>query len=124
MSTELRKQFIDHMTLNGLATNTIKSYVNSVKKLAKHYNCSPDRLTKDEVEQFFRHLILEEKICPSSCHYYLTGIRYFYKHICRWEEVDRFGLPAKRKPRVLPVALRAGLTKSDKQLSENVVPIC
>lgn len=105
MSTLLRKQFIDHMTFAGLAENTKRSYVNSVKKLVRHYNRSPDTLTREQVELFFQHLVMEEKISLSACHYYLTGIRYFYKHICKWEDVDRFGLPRGRKRMTLPVAL-------------------
>jgi site-specific recombinase XerD len=81
MSTLLRKQFIDHMTFSGLAENTKRSYVNSVKKLAQHYNCSPDILTREQVELFFQHLVMEEKMCLSACHHYLTGIKYFYKHM-------------------------------------------
>jgi site-specific recombinase XerD len=120
MSTLLRKQFIDHMTFSGLAENTKRSYVNSVKKLAQHYNCSPDILTREQVELFFQHLVMEEKMCLSACHHYLTGIKYFYKHICNWEDVDRFGLPAKRRARILPVALSINEVKRLFEVTTNL----
>jgi len=105
MSSPLRDQLVDHMTFNEMAPNTIRSYVTAVKKLAQHYNCSPDLLTKEQVEQFFRHLVMEKKRSLSACQRYLTAIRYFYRNICNWEEVDRFGLPKHKRPTNLPVAL-------------------
>lgn len=53
MSSAIRDQFIDHMTFNGLAANTQRSYVNAVGQLSRYYNYSPDLLTKDQVELYF-----------------------------------------------------------------------
>jgi len=105
MGKTLRDQFIDHMTFNDLAANTQRSYVNAVNKLAQHYNCSPNRLTKDQVELYFRHLVIEEKKSIAACDRYLSGVKYFYRNICHWEDLDRFGVPCGRKKRNLPVAL-------------------
>ena len=105
MGNLLRGQLIDHMTFNEMAPNTIRNYVNAVNKLALHYNCSPDLLTKEQVELFFQHLVMEGKLSLSACQRYLTGIRYFYRNICNWEEVDRFGLPKHKRPTNLPVVL-------------------
>ena len=62
MSSTVKDQFIDHMNLNGLAENTKRGYLKSVKRLAGHYNCSPDLLTKYQVELYFKHLILNKKL--------------------------------------------------------------
>jgi site-specific recombinase XerD len=105
MSSKIRDQFIDHMTFNGLAENTKRSYVNAVGQLSRYYNYSPDLLTKDQVELYFRHLIMDKKVSIVACGSYLTGIKYFYKNVCNWEDVDRFGVPQNRRKRILPVAL-------------------
>ena len=105
MSSVIRDQFIDHMTFNELAANTKRSYVNAVNKLAQYYNCSPDLLTKDQVALYFQYLIMEKKTSLASCDRFLSGIRYFYKNICHWEDVDRFDVPCGRRKRILPVAL-------------------
>ena len=41
MSSSLREQLIDQMTLEGLSECTKKSYVAAVKGLAKFYNLPP-----------------------------------------------------------------------------------
>jgi integrase/recombinase XerD len=105
MGSTAKDQFIDQMNLNELAENTKRSYFKSVKRLAEHYNCSPDLLTKYQVELYFRNLILEKKVSLDSCDKYLTGIIFFYKHVCHWEDIGRFGLPTRRRKRKLPVVL-------------------
>jgi len=105
MSSSVKDQFIDHMNLNELAENTQRSYLQSVKRLAEHYNCSPDLLTKYQVELYFKHLILDKKVSLESCNNYLTGIVYFYKNVCHWEDIDRFGVSTRRRSRKLPVVL-------------------
>lgn len=61
-----------------------------------------DRLS---VPGIFRHLLLECKLAWSSCKNYLSGITYFYRHICGREVDDRFGLPPRPRGRKLPAVL-------------------
>jgi len=105
MSSTVKDQFIEHMNLNELAENTKRGYLSSVKKLADHYNCSPDLLTKYQVELYFKHLILDKKVSLETCNNYLTGITSFYKNVCHWENIDRFGVSTRRQKRKLPVVL-------------------
>ena len=105
MSSSLRDQLIDHMTLNGFSECTKRSYVTGVKGLAKFYNRSPDLLTNEEVHLYIRHLIIERKVSWYSCNNYLSGIIYFYKNICHWENVGRFGIPPRPRQKKLPVTL-------------------
>ena len=111
MSSTVKDQFIDHMNLNELAESTKRCYLSSVKRLAEHYNCSPDLLTKYQVELYFKHLILDKKVSLKSCDKYLTGITYFYKNICNWEDIDRFGVSTRRRKRKLPEVLSIEETK-------------
>ncbi len=105
MSSTVKDQFIDHINLNELADNTQRCYLNSVKGLAEHYNCSPDLLTKYQVELYFKHLILNKKISLETCNNYLTGITFFYKNVCHWEDINRFGVSTRRRKRKLPEVL-------------------
>ena len=90
--SDLRKQFLDRMNLYGLSEHTKRGYVSSAKSLAKFYNQSPDQLTDDQVRDYFRYLLTERKLAWISCKKYLSGITYFYRHICNREVDDRFGL--------------------------------
>lgn len=103
MSSSLRDQLLDHMTLNGFSERTKSSYVTGVKGLAKFHNCPPDLLTSEQVHLYIRHLIIERKVSWHTCNNYLSGIIYFYKNICHWENVERFGIPPRPRQKKLPV---------------------
>lgn len=105
MSTAIRTKFIEHMELSGLSKHTQRSYINGVKGLAQYHNQSPEKITNDQVRLYFQHLILERKLAWSSCGSYLSGIMYFYRHLCKREVDDRFGLPARVRSKKLPSVL-------------------
>ena len=105
MSSELRTKLIAEMDLHGLAANTQRGYVTSVRGLAAYYKESPEKLTDEQVREYFRHLLVERKLTRSSCRRYLTGLIFFYRHICQREVKDRFGLPPFRGEKKLPVVL-------------------
>jgi integrase len=93
------------MELYGLSKHTQKGYITGVKGLATHYNQPPETLTDNQVRAYFRHLLTERKLQWSSCKSYLSGITYFYRHICSHEVDDRFGLPPRPRGRKLPLVL-------------------
>ena len=105
MGTKVRDKFIEHMEFTGLAKHTQRSYITGVKGLAKHHNQSPEKLTDDQVREYFRHLILKRKLARTSCGAYLSGITYFFRNICEREVDDRFGLSLQQRGRKLPSVL-------------------
>ena len=105
MGSKIRDKFVEHMELFGLSKQTQRSYITGVKGLAKHHNQSPETLSDDQVRAYFRHLILERKLAWTSCGAYLSGITYFFRHICHHEVDDRFGLPPRPRSRKLPSVL-------------------
>ena len=105
MSSKIREKFIDRMKFYGLTKETRRSYITGVKGLAKHYHQSPEKLTDDQVRAYFHHLITVRKLAWTSCHSYLSGIVYFYRHICNREVDDRYGLPPCPRGIKLPVVL-------------------
>jgi integrase/recombinase XerD len=105
MSSELRTKLIAEMNLHGLAANTQRGYVMSVKGLAAYYKESPLTLTDEQIRTYFQHLLEERKLTRSSCRRYLTGLIFFYRHVCHREVNDRFGLPPFRGEKKLPIVL-------------------
>jgi integrase len=105
MSSKIREKFVGHMELYGLSKFTQKGYITGVKGLAKHYNQSPETLTDDQVRAYFRHLLMVRKLEWQSCKNYLSGITYFYRHICNREVDDRYGLPPRPRGKKLPAVL-------------------
>jgi site-specific recombinase XerD len=105
VSSELRTKLIAEMNLHGLAANTKRGYVMSVKGLAGYYKESPETLTDEQIRAYFGHLLEERKLTMSSCRRYLTGLIFFYRHVCQREVKDRFGLPPWRGEKKLPIVL-------------------
>ena len=105
MSSELRTRLIIQMDLHGLAPNTQRGYVMCVKALATYYKESPEKLTDEQIRAYFHHLLKERKLTKRSCRRYLTGLTFFYRHVCQREVNDRFGLPAWRGEKKLPIVL-------------------
>jgi len=105
MSSELRTQFISQMNMHDLSANTQRGYVASVKGLAAYYKESPETFTDEQIQAYFRYLIEERKLAKSSCRRCMTGLLFFYRHVCHREVNDRFGLPTWRGEKKLPIVL-------------------
>jgi len=102
--TPLRDKMIRHMQLRGLADSTQDSYVRQVAALARHYHRSPDQLTKDEIQEYVRQLIVDRSLAWSSINGTVCALRVLYEQVLGWDE-DRFGLPPRRPQSKLPVIL-------------------
>ena len=57
MTTELRTQFLNFMTVERFSDHTKRLYLRGVIGLVKFYNQSPDTLTNEQIQEYFRHLI-------------------------------------------------------------------
>ena len=102
--TELRRRMIEDLALAGYSPKTQRSYLDAVRKLAKHYMRSPDRLSEEEVRQFFLYLINRRKAAKSTVTIYLCGIKFFFERTLGrlWPVFD---LVRPRRSKKLPVVL-------------------
>jgi site-specific recombinase XerD len=78
MTTELRRRFIDDMTLHGLAPATQKVYAQAVEQLAAYYQRSPDRLSEQELRDYFTYLIKGKQLASSTLHTQIFAVKFFY----------------------------------------------
>ena len=101
MTTELRTQFLNYMTLQRFAYHTKRSYVSSVKGLAQFYKQSPDTLTNDQIQDYLLYLLEDRKLAWGTVNSYLSGIVRFYRDFCKWEEAQ-FQIPPRPRARKLP----------------------
>ena len=76
--TELRRRFIDDMTLHGLAPATQNVYVNAVRQLAGRYRRSPDQLSEQELRDYFTYLIKQKRLASSTLRTQIFAIKFFY----------------------------------------------
>ena len=68
------------MQLRGLSTSTQENYVRVVRQLAGYYEKSPDRISEEELRQYFLYLSQVKKVSPSTFQIALSAIKFFYEY--------------------------------------------
>ena len=79
----LRKKMIEDMQLHGLSENTQELYVRAVSQLSKYVHRSPDKVTEEDIREYFLYLTNEKKAARSTATVALCGIKFFYEHTLR-----------------------------------------
>lgn len=74
----LRLQMQRDLKLRGLALRTQETYIAAVAALAKHYGCSPDVLSVEQVQSYILYLLEDRKLAWSSCNQAICAFRFFY----------------------------------------------
>jgi Phage integrase, N-terminal SAM-like domain len=64
--TPLRRQMIEDMQLHGYSKKTQECYLTAVKVLARHYRRSPDKLSEEEIREFFLYLVNVKHVARST----------------------------------------------------------
>jgi len=95
---------IEDLQLRGLSEKTQEAYVRAVKQLAAHYGKPPNRISEEELRQYFLYLRNDKQASPSTFTIALCGIKFFYEHTLRreWTTLDLVRPPREKK---LPVVL-------------------
>jgi integrase/recombinase XerD len=102
--TRLRQRMLEDMQLRGLSARTQGAYVVAVRQLAEHFHTSPDRLSEEQLRQYFLYLANEKRVARATATIALCGIRFFFEHtLSRPWTTLRFVRPAPEKK--LPVVL-------------------
>ena len=93
------------LKLQGMSDKTIDSYARAVRRVAEHFDCSPERLTTEQLEEYFAELI--ESHSWSTVKVDRNGLQFFWKHVLKtdWQWVNMIKPPKVRSlPDVLTVA--------------------
>jgi integrase/recombinase XerD len=79
----LRQRMIEDMQLHGYSATTQELYARAVRQLSDHVHHGPDKVTEEELRQYFLYLANEKKSARSSTTVALCGIKFFYEHTLR-----------------------------------------
>jgi integrase/recombinase XerD len=79
----LRQRMIEDMQLRGYSATTQELYARAVSQLSKYVQHGPDKVTEEELRQYFLYLANEKKSARSSATVALCGIKFFYEHTLR-----------------------------------------
>jgi site-specific recombinase XerD len=102
--TEIARRFLDDLQLHGFAERTQESYMRAVRQLAYHYHKSPDKITEEELRQYFLFLKNVKKWSRAGITIAICGLKFFYEHTLK-QSWTTFNLvrpaPDKRLPTIL-----------------------
>ena len=102
--TALRQRFIDDLQLQGLSARTQQAYVRAVRMFAQHDGKSPDRITEEELRQYFLYVKNIKKWSRATITQAICGIKFFCEQTLHreWTTLDVIRPPKEQR---LPVIL-------------------
>src|SRR3954451_25145978 len=80
MITPLRQRMQQDLQLAGLSERTQEAYLRAVRQLSDHYHTPPDRLSEQQVRDYFLHLKNDRQFASASLGIACSGIKFFYSH--------------------------------------------
>lgn len=101
---KLYERHLRLLKLQGKSKKTIEAYARAVRRITEHFDCSPDKLTMEQREQFFSDLVKTHSW--STVKIDRNGLQFFWKHVLKrdWEWVNIVKAPKVRSlPDILTV---------------------
>lgn len=93
--TALYERHLKLLKLQGKSKSTIDAYSRAVRRIRDHYDCCPDKLTKEQLENYFGDLV--ESHSWSTVKIDRLGLMFFWKHVL---ELDWQWLNIVKPPKV------------------------
>jgi integrase/recombinase XerD len=102
--TPLRKRMIEDLQLKGMGERTQQMYVRAVRQLSEHYNKSPDKITEEELRDYFLYTKNVKQWARSTSTIAICGIKFFYENTVKRDWTTLSLVRAKREKK-LPAIL-------------------
>jgi integrase/recombinase XerD len=77
--TPLRRRMIENLQLKGYSPRTQEVYVRAVRRLAEYFHLAPDRLTPEQIREYFLFLTKEKKVSRSTVTITLCALKFFFE---------------------------------------------
>ena len=93
----LYKKHINALRRQGKSEATIDTYSRAVRRISKHFDCCPDRLSLEQLKDYFDSLVLTHSWATVKCD--RCGLQFFYKHVLEreWDWVNIVKPPVQKK---------------------------
>ena len=84
----LYRRHLRALKLQGMSDRTIDAYARAVRRVAQYYDCSPERLSTEQLETYFAELV--ESHSWSTVKIDRNGLQFFWKHVLKrdWSWVE------------------------------------
>lgn len=85
---ELYQRHLKLLKLQGKAKKTIEAYSLAIRRLSMHFDCCPELLTPEQLQDYFAQLV--ETHSWSTVKIDRLGIQFYWKHILHkdWEGIN------------------------------------
>jgi len=85
---KLYQRHLRMLKLQGKSDKTIDVYARAVRRIAKHFDCCPDRLTLEQLEVYFGLLV--DSHSWSTVKVDRNGLQFFWRHVLKldWQWVN------------------------------------
>ena len=107
--SELRKKMIKTMELKNFSPKTQRAYLSAVKSIAEFYRKSPDKLTREQIEDYLLFLKKNGK-SSSTVNVVYSGIRFLLEQVIENSDVV-LKITNVKRPKILPEVLSADEVK-------------
>jgi site-specific recombinase XerD len=104
--SELRQKMLADLRIRNYAARTQEIYIRRVAEVARHLNRSPERLTKEDIRAYLRHLKEEQQVSRSTFAQVVGALRFLYRVTLDRPDMMPH-LPYPRLKRRYPVVLSA-----------------
>jgi len=102
--TPLRKRMVEDLQLKGYGQRTQEMYVRAVRQLSEHYGKSPDRITEEQLRDYFLYVKNAKRWSRGTSTIAICGIKFFYENTIKRDWTTLTFVRAKREKK-LPVIL-------------------
>jgi len=92
------------LQLNGKGERTQQSYTRAVRMLAEFYDKTPDRISEEELQEYFLQRKKVNKWSPNTMRICYCGIRFFFENVLK-RDWHILGILRAQSERRLPAVL-------------------
>ena len=104
--TKLRQRMMERLQLRNCSEETIRTYIEAVKRFAVHHDKSPAQMEAEQVREYLLYLRNERKLSWPAIHVNRAALRFLYVRVLKQDWFDEEIEPPKRRV-ILPTVLSA-----------------
>lgn len=102
--SELRQRMMDAMVQRGFAPRTQETYVQAIRRMAKHYRRDPATYTPEEVQAYLLHMVKERKLSYSTMNQAACAAQFLFQTVLGHGR-EQFHIPFAKVPAKQPELL-------------------
>jgi site-specific recombinase XerD len=73
-------------------------------ELSGFYDCSPEKLSNDQIQRFLQESMQQRQWARSTVNVYFSAFRYFYSNVLGWDRIQ-FSIPPRGRAQTKPIVL-------------------